>query len=330
MGAIKRHTPEFRRSPIAYAKYLMLIVIMVALAYKTLQADNNFAGSLPELDFIVEDLPSQTALAIDSSLTQRQKFEVFRQSQEVSPWGGSATDAPLFERLCRKHSDIFGFGHGGRDITDGIIRELAKNDAVVIMEVGVWLGQSTARWLNVHPNVRVIAVDPFSAPNGTHKKLSKVAEEDKVSFGQPEFNRALAQFAISKAAPGAHDRVVFETGLYPQAAQPLFQASKDERPAVDLFYLDGGKRTDTDAHLNFVEETIRGIVSEFPDVILSGDDWGFSKRFRSLIVEFAEGRNRSVYVGEARTWIMINDQDPRFSNAQSLLGKKVALSVARQ
>jgi len=220
-------------------------------------------------------------------------------------------DLKIFEEIRKNHKKILGFGQGGREFIDTIIHALATiKEVVVVMEVGVWFGQSLARWLEVSPAVRVIGVDPFSNPSATHKSVADLPEDIRNRFGDPLFNRALAQYQMEKLVPGASKRALLLTGFHPDASTPIFQSHRaGTGPDVDVFYLDGGKGAA--GHAEFLKSIIEGILHEFPDVIVAGDDWGYDGRkqkkeaFQGVIRDIAKKHGRIVQVSKGRTWLMM-------------------------
>jgi hypothetical protein len=253
--------------------------------------------------------PSDTLLLCTNSHSNKERFLALK---ERYPFDAvSDQDQKMFRTVHEKFPKLFGFGHVGREIIDNMIKDISTyKEVVVLMEVGVWLGQSAARWLNVSPSVRLIAIDPFAVPNSNNEIIKQSNDEDlKSKFNKGSFRRALAQYTMMKESPGAEEKVVTLTGLHPQAAAPVF--SNDCGPAVDIFYLDGGKVDDIKMHMNFVNSTLEGVLDRFPDVIVCGDDWNHGTKphmeaFQSLINNIAAARGKVVKVGGGRTWMMIN------------------------
>lgn len=219
----------------------------------------------------------------------------------------------LFDRIYKKHPNVFKFGEEGRDMMDTLLRNLAAdNKHVTILEIGVWLGQSTARWLQLAENVRVVGVDPFAAPRSNHAKLAALSESDRSGFGNPDFNKALASYVIDQKTPGARNRTLLLTGYYPGAAKSILQ---DKLIDVNVFYIDGGKVNSKEAHVNFINATITGMLESFPNAILSGDDWKYVSYkdpvpFQNTVIELAKKSKRQLYVAKERTWIMAKDDLP--------------------
>lgn len=211
-----------------------------------------------------------------------------------------------------EYQDIFGFGQEGRDGMDTLLREMAahkKEKPLVLLEVGVWLGQSVARWLQTHPNIRVVAVDPFCAPSWNHSKLEKVPYDLKSRFGTPLFNGGLAQYYIGSKVRDAPARTILFTGFFPDAAEPLFKSNLE----IDVFYLDGGKQKDTDAWMQFVAASLGTIFQHYPKCIIAGDDWqhqlAASELFRKFIRKWALEHGRTLHVIANRTWFLSDSKE---------------------
>eukprot|EP00550_Attheya_septentrionalis_P001038 CAMPEP_0198293554 /NCGR_PEP_ID=MMETSP1449-20131203/17707_1 /TAXON_ID=420275 /ORGANISM="Attheya septentrionalis, Strain CCMP2084" /LENGTH=341 /DNA_ID=CAMNT_0043993173 /DNA_START=233 /DNA_END=1255 /DNA_ORIENTATION=+ len=227
-----------------------------------------------------------------------------------------------FDTLLKKHSKDMAFGSPGRELVDAIILEISKRqEIVVVLEVGVWLGTSVARWLELHSAVRVIAVDPFDNPRADHKKLRTLPDEIRTQFGHRAFNQRLAEHVMRSQVPDAANRAIMAPGYYPDAADFMFDSDADV-PQVDVFYLDGGKNDDVQQHLNFVARSILQITKANPNVVVTGDDWNHgdhSYEFQTVVIALAEGLGREVYVQKNWAWVMA----PKTMNLSSMLPKDV-------
>jgi hypothetical protein len=198
---------------------------------------------------------------------------------------------PVYERIYRESPGVLGFGDHGREMMDSIIKALCaspERETVTLMEVGVWFGSSLARWLQVDPKVRVVGVDPFIAV--------------------PTQDRQVKLLKRNEMHEEPTDRALAIAGFFPQAADFFFDAHHEQKgPDIDIFYLDGGKVNEPQDHIDFVTATITKVIDEFPNVIVSGDDWQHGthyKLFQDTIRQLAAKYGRTVFLSGNRTWIM--------------------------
>jgi len=208
-----------------------------------------------------------------------------------------------YNELLRSHGNIFGFGDDGREILDAELRRLAglKNE-VVVLEVGVWLGKSSVRWAKVNERVRVIGIDPFLHPQSGHKLLEKVPDELKDRFGQPEFNRGLAEHVTK--SKGVQERVAFVTGFSPKdLVEPVFKNSIASEVAI--IYIDGGKQKNYEAVRAYAEESLAMFAKHLPNAMLSGDDWNHpdNKGMEDAVREYVK-KNSLKLQTSGRTWLV--------------------------
>ena len=260
-------------------------------------------------------LPEQLILRETSlQLDKWKKLQVVAATHPTSSTtssGGSSDNSPLsdeeFQLLLQDHPGIFGFGQEGREMMDSYIQELAnKQSDVLLMEVGVWFGQSVARWLNLSQSLKVVGVDPFRAPHKKHKSVQDIPDSLKNKFGTPRFNKAVAERYIASHSMMGTQRSALIEGYYPQAID-FWLEKRDRYPSLDIFYLDGGKAEDKEKHLKFVSDSLNLIAREFPNAALAGDDWSHGTHayeFQSLIIDLAKRLGRGVYVSGNRTWII--------------------------
>lgn len=292
--------------------------------------------------------PSPVLLPKLTALDDETAFQELRFTHDAPTAVTISNHTQLFQRLGQQHPTIFHFAQGGREMMDTFLREQKqqnnsggstnstadnKSPWVTILEIGVWFGYSTSRWLQVAPYVRVIGVDPFRSPSRTHKKLQAVAEADRALFGQPWFNKALTHHLIDQQnISNGRNRTVLVTGYYPGAVESLLQPKQQRNEqqklssaiTIDLFYIDGGKSSDPVGHCNFVNETIVGMLKAFPDAVIAGDDWKFVSYgdpapFQQTVIRLSRLYKRSLYVAGQRTWIMANGLSPKVTQ----LGKKL-------
>eukprot|EP00980_Cylindrotheca_fusiformis_P010294 scaffold2294_cov106-Cylindrotheca_fusiformis.AAC.10 len=218
----------------------------------------------------------------------------------------------VYERLYKEAPGVFSFGDHGRDMIDSIIKALCadpKRETVTVMEVGVWFGNSLARWLKLDPKVRVVGVDPFVAVPTQQRQVSLMKPHEKTLLGNVDFYRGLMVHNIREQLHGkeATDRTLAVAGFFPQGVDFLFEAHrKQQAPDIDIFYIDAGKVSDTSEHLDFVT-SITKVMEEFPNVIVFGENWKHGthfKEFQKLVRELAAKYGRTILLSEDRTWIM--------------------------
>lgn len=262
-----------------------------------------------------------------------QRF-VLRQSEEKNdPFANALTHYPfetilegtkdfeIFDDIVRHKRVKLHFFEGGRTTMDTFLKCLAKkNDYVVVLEAGVWLGHSLVRWMRVSPNIKVIGVDPFVTPrsNNNMKKdrrafPNSISKNIKNRFGAPCFNRGLTTFNIQRQIPDAASRTILVTGFYPEAIYPLFEL--EPNLPVHVFYLDGGKVAHDPKgknlvkYKNFVTSSAETILNNYPSAVISGDDWRYSGiLFQSIIKNITKKYNRRLFIAGNRTWFMVRPQ----------------------
>jgi hypothetical protein len=305
-----------------------LLLVLILLVTK-------ITSPLPEE---LELMPSETSFAAVSKpapvVTTSQEWKQLQQT--VTGAAAKTTDNMVglsdqeFELLSLKHyAGIFGFREEGREMMDIAIQEIAKQQSeVVLMEVGVWLGMSVARWLGASPALKVVGVDPFRAPSANHPKAKDIQPESlRKKFGQPSFNKKLAETYIKKHSQKGAERSILVEGYYPDAVNFwLSSDNKEQYPKIDVFYLDGGKAGTAEEHVKFVRDSLVAVVKAYPDVVLSGDDWSHGDHpyaFQECVLGLAKELGRQVYVSGGRTWIMpstkVNMDAPAFQTKSASL-----------
>jgi len=228
---------------------------------------------------------------------------------------GDVRDAyTMAKRFCPR---LLTFGQEGRELLDLMLRDVAEEAVragrvATMVEVGVWLGHSVARWASLHESLRVVGVDPFKAPRyqkgkDLHdcKKSSVPAEYQSQykSFGQSWFNKRFASIVVNETATLRHvdSRVLLVEGFSPQALLPILQSIQ-----IDAFYIDGGKNNNCSAHAEYFRHSLDTFYSHNPNAIVSGDDYYHhsTPALEYILIEFAKGHGLQLVVAEKRTWIM--------------------------
>eukprot|EP00964_Phaeocystis_antarctica_P087106 scaffold55231_cov82-Phaeocystis_antarctica.AAC.3 len=216
-----------------------------------------------------------------------------------------------FKELNLTHVNL-GFGSVGRSAVKCFLRQRCRQNGVALLvEVGVWLGESVVEWLSTQKNasrkcVHVVGIDPFKAPRSTTQPVAgRLPTVIRNKLGKPAFNRALAKRVINYKVQGAADRVALLTGLAPDGLKPLF----DLRPLlpVDVVYIDGGKIGKTQRYEQYLLHSLSLYSSHYPNAGLSGDDWDHPTTKASLqhiLVEWARNHSLALGVASGRTWFM--------------------------
>ncbi len=190
-------------------------------------------------------------------------------------------------------------GGRGRDLVDSVIHEVK---AGLLLEIGCFLCASTRRWLTVHPDLKVIGVDPWDddlirqvgryigRPNLTRKYPERATQMQMladISNNKP-FPTAMANVAEFK------DRFIPYRGWSPKALHQL----KDAGIEPDVIYIDCDKKPD---ELEVSHQL-------WPNARITGDDWHWSRTkgypMRQVVYAFAEKHGFEVEAKDA-TWILL-------------------------
>lgn len=173
----------------------------------------------------------------------------------------------------------------------------AKKDQrpYVLMEIGVWLGKSTAKWLETDENVHVIAIDPFDTP--------KFNESTKL------FNQRLANYVVEHESHGSSGRYALITGFSPEAAKPFLH--KKDLP-IDMFYIDGGKTPDRLKFSKYLTKSLDTFYAASPTALFSGDDWDHkpTPTLQPILKAFA-AKNHLQLVTSNNQWLMADHLEKR-------------------
>jgi hypothetical protein len=209
-----------------------------------------------------------------------------------------------------------GFGSGGRSAVKCFLRQRCQQNGVALLvEVGVYLGESVVEWLSIPDSipknapqacVHVVAIDPFTTPRKTTQPVAgRLPTAIRDRLGVPAFNRALAKRVIKNGVGAANRQAALLTGYAPDGLQPLF----DLRPLlpVDVVYIDGGKIGDKERHEQYLLHSLGLYSSHYPSAGISGDDWDHPATKASLqhiLVEWARNHSLALGVASGRTWFM--------------------------
>ena len=173
---------------------------------------------------------------------------------------------------------------GGREL---VTDKISRNEDFIIIEIGVFLGSSVKKWLNIAPKVHVIAIDPwkgdwwadYAKNSGRLELVEPFSTEDGLYL---TFLSSLWEYK---------ERVFPVRGYSPDKLYELFELGV--RP--DLIYIDSDKSG------NDIEVAHK----LFPSAILTGDDWTWGKGFpiRKAVRKFAKTHGYFIRSHNA-TWIV--------------------------
>ena len=244
-----------------------------------------------------------------STAPWRDQFVALQKAIE-GPTDSEKESAPMHVNLTGVN---LGFGSGGRSPVKCFLRQRCQQNGVALLvEVGVYLGESVVEWLSIHSTghpacVHVVGIDPFKLPRSTTQwPADRLPTAIRNRLGVPAFNRALAKRVIKNGvgARVANRQAALLTGYAPDGLQPLFDLR--QLLPMDVVYIDGGKIGDKDRYEQYLLHSLGLYSSHYPNAGISGDDWWHPATRASLhhiLVEWA--RNHSLALGVAsRTWFM--------------------------
>lgn len=191
-----------------------------------------------------------------------------------------------------------GLGGKGRHLVDAVIRD---RGAKLLLEFGVFLGASSRYWLDTHPELTVVGVDPWG--------------DDLVA----QCERYVGRETLNKLFPDLEDQKAFITDVrqhgvrtlalanlqdYRDRFIPIIGTTPETIPALkagtvepDIIFIDADKKPeDLDvAHIFW------------PDAILTGDDWHWGRTkgypMRQIVNDFAARHDMTVEADHA-TWVL--------------------------
>ena len=249
-----------------------------------------------------------------STAPWRDQFVALQKAIE-GPTDSEKESAPMHVNLTGVN---LGFGSGGRSPVKCFLRQRCQQNGVALLvEVGVYLGESVVEWLSIPDSipknapqacVHVVAIDPFTTPRKTTQPVAgRLPTAIRDRLGVPAFNRALAKRVIKNGvgARVANRQAALLTGYAPDGLQPLF----DLRPLlpVDVVYIDGGKIGDTNLYEQYLLHSLGLYSSHYPNAGISGDDWWHPATRASLhhiLVEWARNHSLALGVAKENTWFM--------------------------
>ena len=181
-----------------------------------------------------------------STAPWRDQFVALQKAIE-GPTDSEKESAPMHVNLTGVN---LGFGSGGRSPVKCFLRQRCQQNGVALLvEVGVYLGESVVEWLSIHSTghpacVHVVGIDPFKLPRSTTQwPADRLPTAIRNRLGVPAFNRALAKRVIKNGvgARVANRQAALLTGYAPDGLQPLFDLR--QLLPMDVVYIDGGKET---------------------------------------------------------------------------------------
>lgn len=198
----------------------------------------------------------------------------------------------------------FSVDGGGRDLIYEIIATFSDP---MMIEVGCFLCGSTLQWLDSHPNLKIVGVDPW--PDGDSIRLMLERYKTNPVFDpcfaeisdRDEFISSVARNGFYMAAlanvKDYRDRFVPFRGKSPDA---LLALKNDWGVEPDIIYIDANK----------VSDDLRVAHELFPKAVLCGDDWTWGKDqgypMRAAVYEFINQHGFRVEARKA-TWAIQNE-----------------------
>jgi len=214
-------------------------------------------------------------------------------------------DEQAIDEIYQKYPYILQYASSdkGRRALDDMMKEEARllTRHYVVMEIGVFLGMSAARWLNVHPNIAVVGVDPFSYPRSTSKEVASIPNNLQGFFDHDGFCQRLTEHVIRQQSPESEDRWGLVKGFSPTAAMSALKVG-----TVDAFYLDGGKIRNTTQFTLYINESLRTFHAHNSDALISGDDWSHKRTptLQNSLRSFAAEKGLQLIRSDDQTWMM--------------------------
>jgi hypothetical protein len=191
--------------------------------------------------------------------------------------------------LKRPYDDLVGWplDGGGRQLVTKLIQ---KKNLSLQVEIGTFLGDSAKKWLDSHPALILICVDPWEGSDYWVDYARKHNREDLANiFKEPDG----IYHAFLSLMWNYRERIIPVKGYSPEKLYELH----DLGVFPEIFYLDGTKTGD---ELDVCE-------SLFPNAIITGDDWTWSNGEGYPIRETVKGfanKNGYLYQAFRATWLL--------------------------
>lgn len=189
-------------------------------------------------------------------------------------------------------------GGSGRHLVDKIITD---SGAKLLLEIGCFMCSSTRRWLDTHPKLNVIGIDPWG--DELIEQVSRYVGRPNLTRRYPDIDMQ-KQFLRDVETQGPYatalanvqefqDRFIPVRGFSPDALYTL----KDKGIEPDIIYIDCNKKPDELA----VSHKL------WPNAHITGDDWHWSRTkgypMRQIVYAFAEMHGFTVEA-ERATWVL--------------------------
>ena len=237
-------------------------------------------------------------LATGSSSPMEQFARLREEQQQRNQPGAWEVTRPTISKAARGALLVARFGDRGREMMDSLLVRIAgrpQQQAVMVLEIGVFLGHSVERWLRASEKVRVIAVDPFfdkrktvetmlmskgqAGMEGWSQEIGVTAEELRLGLESLGGNGTF--LAVQDRLWEWRDRVIFLKGKSPGVFDNNGngndndngnneKASLADLPCVDVVYIDGGKTSNFVDHVPFLVGQCLYFFRRFPNAIITG------------------------------------------------------------
>lgn len=189
-------------------------------------------------------------------------------------------------------------GGGGRELVDQVI---TKQSAKLMIEIGCFLCASTRRWLETHPNLHVIGIDPWD--DGLIEQVRRYIGRPNLTRKYPDMETQ-KQFLRDVETQGPFATALANVSEFRERFTPvrgtspeMLYALKEAGIEPDVVYIDCDKKPDE----------LEVSHKLWPSARITGDDWHWSRTkgypMREIVYAFAEKHGFTV-TAEWATWIL--------------------------
>lgn len=184
----------------------------------------------------------------------------------------SPVSFPSPKALSRVVPFDFRMEGGGKHIVENEIRRIiARKGKCKVLEVGLFLGGSARRWLEVHPSVQLVGVDRFKGAEGLFDHyIAQNAEwamqqirKANIDTFLPSWWKNGQRLTFFRNMESFRRRITIYQGDFSTVADAVCAA----HPDVDIIFLDGDQ----------TRELIDMCKTLFPEAVLSGNRWSWGQ-----------------------------------------------------